>query len=105
MLGILAAAREFLSYVDGIDFASFAEDKMRIRAVERTLEVLGEAARRLTTELQASHPDIPWRQITGQRNLIAHGYEHVVSDRLWLVVTAELPRLIEQPERDCAGKD
>jgi uncharacterized protein with HEPN domain len=44
------------------------------------------------------HPAVPWRRIAGQRNFIAHGYEHVVSERLWLVATAELPGLVEHGE-------
>jgi uncharacterized protein with HEPN domain len=98
LLDRLAAARECLSYVEGIEFAVFDKDTMRVRAVERTLEILGEAARRLTDDLRARHPAVPWRRIAGQRNFIAHGYEHVVSERLWLVATAELPGLVEQLE-------
>ena len=59
LLDMLAAARECLRYVEGVEFAVFDKDTMRVRAVERTLEILGEAARRLTDDPRARHRSIP----------------------------------------------
>jgi uncharacterized protein with HEPN domain len=51
LVDMIAAARQCLSYVNGLDLPSFSGQRMRVRAVERTLEILGEAARRVSTKL------------------------------------------------------
>lgn len=65
-------------------------------AVERCIEVIGEAANHLSNEFKANHPDIPWREITQQRNVIAHGYYRLEHDRLWHVAKVEVPKFIKQ---------
>ena len=67
-------------------------------AVERGLEILGEAARRVSEEFQQSHLEINWRNMIGLRNVIAHRYEQVQQDRIWAIVTVELNRLLAQLE-------
>lgn len=52
-----------------------------------------EAANRLSEDLRAAHPEVPWRAIIDFRNLLAHGYDHVLLDRVWQVVAADLPPL------------
>jgi len=66
---MLSAAREAHGVVKGISLETFMADRLRLRALERTLELLGEAARRVSLPARASHPDIPWRALIGQRNL------------------------------------
>jgi uncharacterized protein with HEPN domain len=51
-------------------------------AVERGLEILGEAARRVSEAFQQAHPEIDWRNTIGLRNVIAHRYEQVQQDRI-----------------------
>ena len=69
------------------------------RALERTLEVLGEAANRVSGPTREAHPGIPWAQIIGQRNIIAHGYAVIDHSRLFRTVTDDLPGLIDGLER------
>ena len=74
-------------------------------AVERQLIVFGEAARHVSNELKEQHPDIPWMQIIGQRNVLAHDYGEILVERVWLTATKNLPELLaflEQitPQRD-----
>jgi uncharacterized protein with HEPN domain len=66
------------------------------RALERCVELVGEAATRLPENWRASHPEIPWRQIIAMRNIMIHGYDVVVSDVLWEVATNDVPRLREE---------
>ena len=66
---MLAAACEAGVVVAGITLEAFLEDRIRLRALERMLELLGEAARRVSLQTQASIPHIPWRALIGQRNL------------------------------------
>ena len=57
---------------------------------------VGEAANRVSIEFQRQHPEIPWRHVVGMRNLLAHGYDEVVRERLHVTVAVQIPRLIEQ---------
>ena len=66
---MLADACEAGVVVAGITLDAFLEDRIRLRALERMLELLGEAARRVSLQTQASIPHIPWRALIGQRNL------------------------------------
>jgi len=64
-------------------------------AVERGVEVVGEVARHVSKTYQKQHPEIPWRQIIGQRNILAHEYGQIDHDRLFETATRDIPRLIE----------
>ncbi len=63
------------------------------RALERCVELIGEAATRLPEEWRASHPEIPWRQIIAMRNVMIHGYDTIMDDVLWDVATKDVPQL------------
>ncbi len=67
-------------------------------AIERSLEIIGEAARRVSTTFQEQHPEIPWRNIIGQRNILAHDYGQIDHDRLYKTATQDIPPLIHQLE-------
>jgi uncharacterized protein with HEPN domain len=68
-------------------------------AVERHLEIIGEAANRLSRGFRAAHPEIPWRGIIGQRNVLSHEYGDVDDIMIWKVVTDRIPELIHQLEQ------
>jgi uncharacterized protein with HEPN domain len=57
------------------------------------LEIIGEAANRVSEHLRARHPEVPWRAVIDFRNLLAHGYDYVLLDRVWQVVAVDLPPL------------
>lgn len=63
-------------------------------ALERTLFIVGEAANRVPREVQAQHPEIPWAAIIGLRNLLAHGYETIDAQKLWLTATVSVPEML-----------
>ncbi len=58
--------------------------------------VIGEAARHVSDELQDQHPEIPWQQIIGQRNVLAHDYGEILVERVWLTATKSLPELLNR---------
>jgi uncharacterized protein with HEPN domain len=61
-------------------------------AVERHIEIIGEAAARVSRAFRAAHPDIPWRRIIAQRNILAHEYGEIDDALVWRVAIARLPR-------------
>lgn len=63
-------------------------------AVERQLEILGEATKRLSMDFREYHPQIPWRQIAGLRDVLIHRYDDVNPDILWETVAVAVPALL-----------
>ena len=73
--------------------ASFLEDERDQSAVCWQLLAIGEAAAKLPTDFKERHAGIPWKQIIGTRNFLAHGYNVVKPERIWNIVIADLPEL------------
>lgn len=94
LLDMLLAARDARTFVAGMDEAGFQASRLHQNAVIRSLEVIGEAAGKVSAETQAAHPGIPWREITGMRHRLIHGYAEVRIDLVWTVVQAHLDTLI-----------
>jgi uncharacterized protein with HEPN domain len=74
LLDMLLAAQDGLSFVEGLDEARFAASRLHQNAVIRSLEVIGEAAGKVSLETQDAHPEIPWREITGMRHRLRIWY-------------------------------
>ncbi len=71
-------------------------DRMLLLAVIRALEVVGDAAARVSPEPRASLPGVPWQAIVGMRNRLIHGYFDVDTEVVWTATQVELPALIEE---------
>ena len=69
-------------------------DLMLRPALERLLEIIGEAANRVPREVQDRFPQIPWAAIIGLRNLLAHGYDSIDPQKLWATATVNVPELL-----------
>ena len=93
---MLEAARKIQHFIAGKTFHDYAQDEVLQAAVERKLEIIGEAARGITSEFQQEHPEIPWRGIISQRHFLAHEYGEVRQEKLWRVATVRIGELIEQ---------
>ena len=93
------AAREITAFMLGTAYAKFEQDKILRYAVERQLLVIGEAAAHVSREFQEQHPEVPWVQIIGQRNVLAHEYGEILVERIWLTATKSLPDLLENLEK------
>lgn len=65
-------------------------------ALVHLVQIIGEAASRVSDDLRQRHPEIPWRQVVGMRNRVVHGYFEVDFDLLWDVVTLDIPKLHAQ---------
>ena len=88
------AAQEILEFMQGVSQTEFERNNQLRYAVERQLMVIGEAARHVSDEFQEQHPEIPWLQIIGQRNVLAHDYGEILVERVWLTATKSLPELL-----------
>ncbi|MBL0927815.1 MAG: DUF86 domain-containing protein [Phycisphaerales bacterium] len=69
-----------------------ASDLLR-SAVERQIEIIGEAARRLSPAFRDAHPEIPWRPFIAQRHILAHEYGEIDDRLIWRVATVHVPAL------------
>ncbi|MGB9777570.1 MAG: DUF86 domain-containing protein [Anaerolineae bacterium] len=98
LLDMLLAAQEACEFVRGMDRAAFEESRLHQNAVLKSLEVIGEAARRVSPATREAHPEIPWAEIIGMRNRLIHGYFEVDLVKVWETVQHDLPRLVTMLE-------
>lgn len=95
LLDILQAAQKVQQYVQGKNLESFKKDDLLQDAVERNIEIIGEAARKISEPFKQDHTDIPWRKIIAQRNVLIHQYGTIDSKEIWEVATIHLSLLIQ----------
>ncbi|MCY2924353.1 MAG: DUF86 domain-containing protein [Planctomycetota bacterium] len=98
LLDMLDSARAVVDMISGMRYEGYAADRRTRRAVEREVEIIGEAARKVSQPFQDLHPEIPWRKIMGQRHMLAHEYGEIQDEVLWRVATFHIPELIAQLE-------
>lgn len=67
--------------IAGMDFLRYSNERRTQLAVERCLEIIGEAAGKVSTSFRDTHTEIPWRQIIGQRNVLIHEYGEIKQER------------------------
>lgn len=90
---MLQAADEARELCEGFSFESIERDRRTLLALERLMELIGEAARRVSEEFQRAHPEIAWRKMIGLRNVLAHEYGRIDHRRLFLAVTEDTAKL------------
>jgi uncharacterized protein with HEPN domain len=93
----------------------FRRDEKTQDAVIRNFEVIGEAAKRVPDDYRVRHPEIPWRLMSGFRDVLIHGYEGLDLGRIWTAATRDLPTVrsaitailppLDRLERELAGDD
>ncbi len=96
---ILDSATAITRYLDGVSREDFFLNTEKQDAVLRRLEIIGEAASRSAPETRALYPNIPFRNMRGMRNIIAHDYGHVNIDQVWETATNNMDSLIETLSR------
>ena len=98
LLDILIAAREASAFVADLSWREFAESRLHQNAVVKALEVIGEAAGRISVETRQAHPEIPWAEIIGMRNRLVHGYFEIDVAQVWDTVHHDVPPLMAAVE-------
>jgi len=95
---MLEAAREAVSFIEGVNRDDLTHDRKLVLSLVKEIEIIGEAAARVSPEVQQSIPSIPWAKIVGMRNRLIHGYADIDLDILWDTVALALVPLILQLE-------
>jgi uncharacterized protein with HEPN domain len=93
---MLNAARGVVTSLRGLTFDQYSADENLRLATERRIEIIGEAARRISSSFKEAHREIPWRLIVDQRNVLVHAYDEVADERIWRLSVNDIPQLIEQ---------
>jgi uncharacterized protein with HEPN domain len=105
VLDILNAAGLIREFIAGQDLTDFLSDSKTCFAVLHQLVVIGEAAKRLSAEYRANHPEIPWREMAGLRDVLVHHYDEIDLLEIWETVTGDLPGAVAAISRLVPPRD
>lgn len=94
LLDMVLAARKVLEFTQEITREQFQADELVQNAVMRQIQIIGEAARKVSLECQQEHVEISWQEIIGMRNRLVHEYFSIIPERVWDVVEKDIPELI-----------
>ncbi len=95
---MLDAAREAVGFAAGRVAEDLVHDRMLLLSLVKCIEILGEAANKVSEEARGEFPAIPWRDIVSMRNRLIHGYFDINTTIVWKTVNVELPALIREME-------
>jgi uncharacterized protein with HEPN domain len=96
---ILENIKDIESFSKGTSKESFMNDKLKQKAIIRSLEIIGEAVKNITNSFREKYLDVEWTKIAGMRDIIIHGYFRVDLDAVWNVIKKDLPKLKKQIEK------
>lgn len=99
LLDMLNAARDVLTLSAGLTEEAFRKSKLHQYGLVKLIEIIGEAARAISEETKAAHPEIPWIPIIDMRNHLVHRYFRIDLPRVWDVVQNHVAPLIAQLEQ------
>jgi len=94
LLDILIASQDAIAFVEGLTYEDFLRSKLHQNAVIRPLEIIGEAAGKISNELKSSYPQIPWNLMIGMRNRLIHNYMDVDLQVIWDTIQNDLTPII-----------
>jgi len=94
LLDMLLAAQKVQQFTAGSTWDQFQRDELLQSAVMHQIQLIGEAARRISPEFRETHAEIPWARIIGMRHRLVHDYFQIDLERIWGVITKDIPALI-----------
>ena len=98
LLHMVEASQAAMRFVASRQRADLQTDQMLLFAVIRAIEVVGEAANKVSEEVRAANPNIPWKAIVGMRNRLIHAYFDVDTDMVWETLQLEIPAVLNDLE-------
>ena len=90
------AAQKIIAFTADRDRASLERNELLQLSLVRLIEIIGEAAARISPEIKQRHPEVPWAAIVGMRNRLIHAYFDIDLDVVWNTATVAIPQLLEQ---------
>ncbi len=102
---MLEAAKDVVSFTQDVKFIDFEMDKKLRYAVERQILVIGEAAKHISEVTKSAYPDIPWSNIIGMRNVLAHEYGEILTSRIWSTSKKDVPELMSKIQKVLTALD
>ena len=98
LLDMLLAAREVREHATDVAWQRFSEDRVLQNALMHLIQIIGEAACKISEEFRKSHREVPWTEIIGMRHRLVHEYFRIIPEKVWDVVQRDIPALIEALE-------
>lgn len=96
---MLEVSQRIAESLKDVSLAQYQANENLKLATERRIEIIGEAASRVSQGFRDTHTVIPWRQIIAQRNVLAHEYGDIDDGLIWALVAVHIPKLIADPQR------
>jgi len=95
LLDVLTAARKVLLYSEGLSWERFRDEGIMQDAIIRNLQIIGEAAQRISKDVKDGHPELPWAPMAGMRNRLVHEYFRIDLERVWQTIQEDIPALVK----------
>ena len=90
---ILEAIIDIENFVDNMTYEEFIKDKKTLKAVIRSIEIIGEASKQLPDPLKAKYPELPWKEISGMRDKLIHAYFGMDTETICETIKHNIPGL------------
>ena len=90
---IISSIEKIEEYIHKISYEEFIENKMMYDAVIRNLEIIGEATKNIPDNIKKQYPNLPWKRMSGLRDIVAHEYFGIDTTIIWKVITQNLPEV------------
>lgn len=87
---IIDSIRDIESFIKGMKFEEFKKDRKTINAVVRSIEVIGEASKKIPASITSNHPEVPWKKMVGMRDKLIHEYFGIDLEILWEVTKVDI---------------
>jgi uncharacterized protein with HEPN domain len=101
---MLEAAKEAIDFARNKSRSDLEDDRMLALSIVKSVEIIGEAASKISNETRGKYPEIPWSAIVGMRNRLIHVYFEIDLDRVWDTISDDLPSLIANLEKVLSRK-
>lgn len=99
LFDMLDSCKYCLKHIEGMTVEEFERDAKTIHAVQHQLLVLGEATKRIDNAFRKNHPEVPWKEMAGTRDVLIHSYEEADLGIIWDIVSLKIPDVIPKIEK------